>query len=127
MRVPMRDTVATALVAAGVLIYAAWAVGMDLAGLGSVSVVTAAILVLGMAASALAVVPTFDDLIHGSKAYLVGASALGAGALVAGIIGLLQANAVALAVLALATVALWGLATYRHLGHGGPEAQVGPR
>ena len=127
MRFPMRDLIATALVAAGLLIYAAWAVGVAWGGLGSVSVATAAILVLGMAASVSAVVPAFDDLIHGSKAYLVGASALGTIALVAGVIGLLQANAVALGALALATVALWALATHRHLVHGGPEAQVGRR
>jgi hypothetical protein len=125
MRLPGRDLVATALVALGILLYIAWAVGLDVPLLSSASAVAVAVLVLGVAASASAVVPGFAELLRGSRTYLVVSSALGLAALMAGVIATLNDNAAALAALMIATFAMWALATDRHtrgaVGHPRPR------
>jgi len=72
------------------------------------------VLATGVAASASAVVPSFMQLLHGSKLYLVATSVIGAIALVAGIIAIVNRNEVMLAVLVVATAVLWIISTVRH-------------
>ena len=73
------------------------------------------VLALGFWASASAVVPGFDGLLHGSKLYLAITSLLGLGALIAGIMSLVSGSEVALGVLVAATVVLWAASTVRHV------------
>ena len=73
------------------------------------------ILVLGFIASATAVVPSFDQLIHGNRAYLAVTSLLGLAALAAGIVMLWSASSAALAVLMAALVVLWVISTIHHV------------
>jgi hypothetical protein len=124
MRLPMRDLIATLLVAVALLLYAAWAVGMDMPIVSSVSAVAAAILVLGIAASASAVVPGFLELLRGSKTYLAATSVLGLVAFGAGLVALLQGHAVALGALIVATIILWALSTNRHVSEGRAEPHL---
>lgn len=120
MRLPMRDAIATLFVAVGLLIAATWALGLEMPGFTSVTAVAAAVLLLGIAASASAVVPGFADLLHGSRMYLAVSSGLGAVALVAGLVALSGGEPLALAALVLATAALWAMATARHVARPGP-------
>lgn len=124
MSLSWRDSIATLLVALGVVIYGAWAVGLAIPGLESVAAVAIGILVLGIAASMSAVVPGFDALVHGSRMYFAGTSVLGLVALGAGIYAIANDESIALAVLALATVILWALSTARHVGVHGPQARL---
>lgn len=115
MRIPWRDSLATLFVAAAVGIYAAWLVGSALPGLGTPAPIAVAVLALGVAASASAVVPGFGDLLRGSKAYLAASSLLGLVALIAGVWTLVAGEAYALATLLGATIVLWGMSSVRHL------------
>jgi hypothetical protein len=122
MRLSWRDSIATLLVAIGAVVYAAWAVGSAIPGFREPAAVAIAILALGVAASISAVVPGFSELMHGSRPYLLGASALGAVALGAGICTISGADAaVGLGLLMLATAALWAMSTVRHLGSQHPR------
>ncbi|PWI17023.1 hypothetical protein DI272_24800 [Streptomyces sp. Act143] len=114
MRLPRRDIIATALVAAGAVVYLLKAADAVLPGTGGTRAAAAIILALGFAASASAVVPGFEELWHGSRVYLVAASLLGVVALVGGVLTLAAARDTALAVLMAATTALWLMATIRH-------------
>jgi hypothetical protein len=114
MRFGRRDLIATVCVVAGVLVYAFWAAGHPLPGLSSVKVVTLGVLGTGVAASASAVVPSFTQLLHGSKMYMAITSLVGAVALVAGIIAVFRETDAMLHLLVAATVALWIIATVRH-------------
>jgi hypothetical protein len=119
MPISWRDSIATILVAIGVMVYGAWVVGVAIPGFTEPEAVAIAILVVGIAASVSAVVPGFAGLIHGSKPYLVGASVLGLIAFGAGACTITGAEpTVGLAVLILATVALWAMSTMRHVGAG---------
>ena len=111
-----RDSIATLLVALAVVIYGAWALGLAIPALTTVEVIAVGILVLGVGASISAVVPGFGELLHGSRTYLAGTSLLGVLALAGGIYAIVTGEAIALAVLAVATVILWALSTARHLG-----------
>ena len=111
-----RDSIATLLVALAVVIYGAWALGLALPALTTVEVIAVGILVLGVAASVSAVVPGFGELLHGSRTYLAATSLLGVLALAGGIYAVATGEAIALAILAVATVILWALSTARHLG-----------
>jgi hypothetical protein len=120
MSIPWRDRIATLVVASALVVYLLWAVGT----LGEVSAGTIAIVVLalGFVASASAVVPGFADLLAGSRPYLVLASLGGLVALVSGIMTIANSSDGTLAVLVIATVALWAAATARHASahrHGG--------
>jgi hypothetical protein len=114
MRLSRRDAFATMFVAIALGIYLAWALGLELPGFGAVGGVALAVLVLGVVASASAVVPDFDRLIHGSRVYVVVASALGLLALAAGMYSIIAGEAAALTTLVLATIAMWAMATARH-------------
>jgi len=112
MNLTTRDRVATLLVATGTLLYLLWRTGLA-SGL-SASSVALAILALGFLASASAVVPGFAALLAGSRGYLAMASVLGLAALVAGALTVFNATEETLAVLWVATLALWAAATIRH-------------
>jgi hypothetical protein len=114
MRFGRRDLIATVCVVAGVLVYALWAANHPLPGLSSVRVVALFVLGTGVAASASAVVPSFTQLLHGSKMYMAVTSLVGAVALVAGIMAIFRQTDVMLHLLVATTVALWIIATVRH-------------
>ena len=77
MHLPRRDIIATGLVAAAGLSYLLWAICSALPGMSSTQVTGVAVLALGFAASASAVVPGFGQLLHGSKTYLAMTSLVG--------------------------------------------------
>ncbi len=114
MYLPIRDIIATCLVAAAGLLYLLWAIGSTLPGMSSTRVTGAAVLALGFAASATAVVPTFGQLLHGSKAYLVITSLIGVAALAAGVQMLITASGPGLTVVMGAMVVMWLIATVHH-------------
>ena len=120
MSIPMRDRIATVLVATGTLIYVLWFTGF-LGALtpGSIALI---ILALGFVASASAVVPGFAALLAGSKLYLALASLGGLVALVCGAITVTQATEETLAILVIATIGLWAAATVRHIAVRQPKA-----
>jgi hypothetical protein len=125
MHVSWRDSIATILVAIGVVVYGAWVVGPGIPGFVEPARVALAVLVLGVAASISAVVPGFDELLRGSKPYLAATSALGVVALGAGVWTIVAGGAEAgLAVLVLATVVLWAMSTMRHVGVGRPRQHL---
>ncbi len=109
-----RDIAATGLVAVAAVVYALWAVGSALPGMSSARVTGVAVLALGFAASASAVVPAFDQLLHGNKTYLAITSLIGLAALAAGIVMLVTASSASLAVVMAAIGVLWLMATIRH-------------
>ncbi len=127
MSIPWRDVVATILVAIGLFVYGAWAIGAALPAFGDVGAVALAVLVLGIAASASAVVPGFAELLRGSRAYLVVASGLGVVALVGGLWAVLEGESAGLVVLVLATIAMWAMSTARHVGAQRPTQRLGTR
>jgi hypothetical protein len=113
-RLTARDRAASAFVALGTLVYLLWLADAELPGLSSVRAVTVAVLALGFAASASAVVPGFDGLIHGSKTYLGVTSLVGTGALAAGIFALVTESEGWLAALVATTLVMWVVSTIRH-------------
>jgi hypothetical protein len=125
MPLSWRDSIATLLVAIGVVIYGAFVMGLAIPGLDSVAAIAIGILALGIAASVSAVVPGFDALLHGSRMYFAGTSVLGLIALGAGIYAIANGDSIALAILALTTVVLWALSIARHVGVRGPQARLG--
>lgn len=84
MRIPRRDVIATCLVAIAVVLYVLWLADAALPGMSGTRATGIVILGLGFAASATAVVPGFDQLLHGNKVYLATASLLGLIAFIAG-------------------------------------------
>ena len=72
------------------------------------------VLGLGFAASAVAVVPGFEQLLHGSRTYLGITSLIGLATAAAGVHMLITASGVSLAVLMAAMAALWLIATIHH-------------
>ncbi|MFB9722483.1 hypothetical protein [Planobispora longispora] len=117
MRLTWKDAVATAVAGVNVAVYAAFLQGADLPIIPGVRGVTATILVLGLVGGC--ALSAADELYSGEKTparrlFTVVASLLGVTALVAGIIGLIAASEVALAVLFYATIALWFISTVRH-------------
>jgi hypothetical protein len=126
MSLPRKDLIATALVAVAVVLYVLWAVEVTLPGMSDTRVTAAGILVLGFAASAIAVVPGFDHLIRGNKPYLATTSILGVVALVAGVQVMMTSSGVALTVVIAAMVVLWAISTSHHLALA-KDAQAPPR
>lgn len=114
MRLPRRDIVASCAVVVAVALYVLWLADAAPPGLSSARATGVAVLVLGVVASASAVVPGFDRLLHGNRAYLAVTSLLGLGALVAGVVVLWTSDAVALAVLTGLLVLLWAISTTHH-------------
>jgi hypothetical protein len=118
MRLTWRDALATLFVAAAVALYGLWLTGTAAAGT-STRVLGAVVFGLGWAGCVsdqreMASVYGAGGYRRAPMAYVVVASLLGAVALAAGIMTLVSASEVMLAVLMAATIALWLLATVRH-------------
>ena len=122
MHLPIRDVIATGLVAVAGLLYLLWAIDSALPGMSSTRVTGVAVLALGFAASASAVVPGFGQLLHGNRAYLVITSLIGLAALVAGVQMLITASGAGLTVVMAAMAVLWLIATIHH----SLQAKTGP-
>jgi hypothetical protein len=122
---PWRDSIATLLVALGVVLFAGWAAGATVPGFERVGAVAIAILVLGILASGSAVVPGFGELLRGSRPYLAATSVLGLVALVSGLYAVVTDESWALVALAAATLVLWAVSTWRHLATRGPQHRLG--
>ena len=114
MKLHKRDLVATGLVVSAGVIYLLWLLDSVPTTMSGVRATGAVILVLGFAASATAVVPSFDQLLRGSRVYLAVTSLLGLVALIAGVLMLVEASETALAVVMVAMVAMWLIATIHH-------------
>lgn len=115
MTFPKRDIIATCAVAAAVAFYLLWLADVVLLGMSGARETGLVILVLGFVASATAVVPSFDQLMHGNKVYLATTSLLGVVALVSGIVVLWSGSSAALGWLMAVLLALWGISTAHHL------------
>ncbi|MGZ4738573.1 MAG: hypothetical protein ACXVH5_00685 [Ilumatobacteraceae bacterium] len=128
MRIPTRDRIATVLVACAVVIYVLWATGLTLPGMHGIRVTGLLVLALGFAASASAVVPGFDELLHGSRLYLAVTSLIGLVAFVGGLVMLVGASEFALGVTVAAMIVLWVIATVHHtvLAKAGPSVYQAP-
>jgi O-antigen ligase len=101
------------------LVYLLWAVGS-----GSTRACGVVVLALGFVASASAVVPTFNDLLHGNKAYLAVTSLIGLIAAICGVAMLVSGSGAAFTALMVAIVLLWLIATIHHAQlakHTGPS------
>jgi steroid 5-alpha reductase family enzyme len=70
---------------------------------------------LGFAASAVAVVPGFERLLHGDKTYLVVTALLGLAALAGAVQMLVSTSGAGMAVMMAAMVVLWAIATTHHI------------
>ena len=114
MRIPRRDRIATTVVALAVIVYGLWASGSALPGMDGIRITGLVVLSLGFVASASAVVPGFDELMHGNKVYLVVTSLIGLVAFAGGIVMLVDASEVALGVVMAAMIVLWMIATVHH-------------
>lgn len=115
MTFPKRDIIATCAVAAAVVLYLLWLADVALLDMSSARGTGLAILVLGFVASATAVVPSFNQLMHGNKAYVATTSLLGLVALVSGIVVLWLESSAALGMLVAVLLALWGISTIHHV------------
>ena len=115
MSLPKKDIIATVLVAVAGVLYVLWLLDVTLPGMNTIRVTGLVILVLGFAASAVAVVPGFDALMHGSRTYLAATALLGLVAFAGGLTMLLWTSSAGLAVLVGAMVVLWAIATAHHL------------
>jgi hypothetical protein len=102
-------------VALAVVLYVLWLADTIVLGMSSTRVTGSAVLALGFVASASAVVPGFQQLLHGSRLYLTTTSVLGGAALAAGVVMLWTASGTALAWLMVALVLLWAMATTHHV------------
>jgi len=116
MRIALRDRVATAMVGTAVILAVGWFAGLP--GIRTLDIVsiTVGVLLLGVPASAAAVIPGFAGLIRGSRSYLLIASTLGLAALIAAAFTLVNRREETLVALVGLTVALWAGATLRHSG-----------
>jgi hypothetical protein len=114
MRIPRRDRIATLLVALSVIVYGLWASGSALPGMDGIRITGLVVLGLGFVASASAVVPGFDELLHGNKLYMVVTSLIGLVAFAGGVVMLVGASEVALGVVMAAMILLWMIATIHH-------------
>ena len=126
MHVPGRDLVATGLVIVAGLLYLLWALDSALPGMSGTRATGVAVLALGFAASASAVVPAFDQLIRGNRAYLALTSVIGLAAFAAGIQMLVTASGAGLTVVMAAMAVLWLIATIHHslLARTGPPQGI---
>jgi hypothetical protein len=116
MGITTRDRVATILVGAATLLAIGWFA--DVLDLHSIDVawITVAVLALGVPPSAMAVVPGFWGLIHGSRTYLLVSSALGLAATAAALATIANRTEETLGALVALTVVLWAGSTLRHSG-----------
>jgi hypothetical protein len=115
MRLPERDLIATALVMVAGILYLLWVVDAAPPAMDGTRATGVVVLGLGFVASASAVVPGFEDLIHGNKLYLAVTSMIGLVAFGAGLQMLLNASEAALGLLVAAMGVLWLIATIHRL------------
>ncbi len=116
LRLTWRDAVATLLVGAAGLLYVVWLTVTGDPGASGTRLVGALVLGLGLAASFVSVVFGIGaGLFRASKAYLAIASLIGLGALVAGVMTLVNGDAAMLATLVATTLVLWLISTARHM------------
>jgi formate/nitrite transporter FocA (FNT family) len=131
MRLTWRDGVATALVAAAVVLYGLWLSGVAMADV-STRLVALVVFGLGMAAciaNQREMAEVFGATREGPRppmTYVVLATAAGVVILAAGIAAMVTATELMLAVLVAAMVVLWLAATSRH-ALGGWRASIRPR
>jgi hypothetical protein len=129
MRLTWKDGLATGLAGAVVALYVAFRAGADLPLVSGPRALAGAVLLLGFAGCALGgsgVSPAGKGSATVVR-YTI-SSVLGVIALVAGLWALFTGNGVALAVLVVATVAIWAVATTYHLIAGtGDRQPVGHR
>jgi hypothetical protein len=116
MNITARDRAATILVGAAVILAIGWFAGLPGLRTFDIASITIGVLLLGVPASAAAVVPGFGALIRGSRSYLLVASALGLAAFSAAVLTILNGTRETLAALTGLTVLLWAGATLRHSG-----------
>lgn len=114
MNLPKKDVIATGLVAAACVVYLLWLTGSPPPGLSGLRATGLVILVLGFAASATAVVPGFDQLLHGNRAYVGVTSLIGLVAAIGGVLMLVAESEAALAVVMAGMVVMWLIATIHH-------------
>jgi len=114
MNLQKKDVIATGLVAAACVAYLLWLTGSSPPGLSAMRATGLVILALGFAASATAVVPSFDQLLHGNKLYLGVTSLIGLVAAISGVLMLVAESEAALAVVMAAMVVMWLIATIHH-------------
>lgn len=114
MNLSEKDAIATSLVAIAGILYLLWFIGSAPPGLSGMRATGIVILVLGFAASAVAVVPGFGELMHGSKIYMTVTSFIGLGAAIGGLLMLVAESEAGLAVVMTAMVVLWLIATIHH-------------
>ena len=114
MRLTWKDAVSTVFMAAIVVIYIALLNSTTAWLISSARGTAAAVLVLGMVGGCGMSATAGQYQGARTRAYTSLANVLGATALVAGVIALITASAVALAVLVMATLTLWLVATVRH-------------
>jgi len=114
MRLTWKDAVSTVFMAAIVIIYVAFLNSTTAWLISSARGTAAAVLVLGFVGGCAmsAAAEQYQDT--RARAYTSFASVLGVIALVAGVVALITASTVALAILVVATLALWLAATARH-------------
>jgi len=127
MRVPARDRIATVAVAVAVVVYLLWVAGRTLPGMDGIRVTGLVVLGLGFAASASAVVPGFDELLRGSRPYLVVTSLLGLCSFAAGVVMLVSGSEAALGLVMASMVLLWLIATIHHTALARNEPADGTR
>ncbi|GAA3561081.1 hypothetical protein GCM10022419_047150 [Nonomuraea rosea] len=112
MRLTWKDALATVAAGANVAIYVAFTQGADVPIIDSVRGATGAILLVGIVGGCM--LSAAPEEYERKGPYMAVASTLGGIALLAGVLGLITAGELALAVLFYATVALWFIATVRH-------------
>jgi hypothetical protein len=119
MHLTVRDALATVFVAAAAAVYLPWLAGAAMTGWSARAIATV-VFALGFAACVTdqkqmgVVYGAGRDGPRSPVSYVVLASAMGALALVAGVIALVTGSSVMLAILAAAVAGLWLFATARH-------------
>lgn len=114
MNLSRKDLFATALVALAGVFYLLWVTGSAPPGMSGMRATGITALALGFAASAAAVVPGFERLLHGNRIYLAMTSLIGVGALIGGMMMLVAESEVGLAVVMASMALLWLIATIHH-------------
>jgi hypothetical protein len=114
VRLTWKDAVSTVFMAAIIFIYIAFLNSTTAWLISSARGTAAAVLVLGLVGGCgmSATAEQYQDT--RSRAYRSFANLIGVTALVAGVVALITASTVALAILVVATLALWLVATARH-------------
>ena len=114
MRLTWKDAVSTVFMAAIAVIYVAFLNSTTAWLISSARGTAVAVLVLGFAGGCVMSAAAAQYQGTPARAYTSFASVLGATALIAGVITLITASTVALAILVVVTLALWLVATVRH-------------